>query len=426
MADNRTVLYSRVLEAMQKAKTVHYTQYFLQTVDKKPVKEAEGWFEQGVGFRVETLYAINVGNQEFIWTYVKNKKQAVQTKSKGINDALAQYIDSLYASLRKPVQRCPEEDHSIEGIPCKAYSMLREPTADSTPPDPSYSLEVFYLDSQSRLMLWELRSRFKKEEPWKTAIVKSFRYDETLGEALFQPTFPENASIVDADASFECFVDLKAALYQEEKFGIIYAVHRVERFENGGVLVVSSVRATEETQRKYPSDYSISSGDLSGYGHARLSSFGNMGGEGTRMIDLAQLFHREIDVLWQVIFPFGRRSDFLEVRPGRLRIPVSFVPESVGGFADQFKNEKGIISCPSWNVEFDAPSPDKLSTLNDIAHHVYADLTELKDVPHAYLTYSEDRNAKKHQGTGSDRRRVCRSRCERIPFLFRKGLELPN
>ncbi len=109
---------------------------------------------------------------------------------------------------------------------------------------------MVFLDGQSRLVRAEYQ--WRESNRWITKGFVSMKYDEPIDQALFKPDFGKDVKIVDADAAFDEFVSLESAVHVEERSGLIYAIHRVERFVNGGVLVVSSVRGTAETLKKYP------------------------------------------------------------------------------------------------------------------------------------------------------------------------------
>src|SRR4029077_15043997 len=79
-----------------------------------------------------------------------------------------------------------------------------------------------------------------------------WKYDVPLDRALFEPLFPADVRVVDADAAFDRYVDLEKAIHREERKGLWYAIHHAERIENGGLFLVSSVRGTESTLKKYP------------------------------------------------------------------------------------------------------------------------------------------------------------------------------
>ncbi len=144
-----------------------------------------------------------------------------------------------------------------------------------------------FLDEQSRLVKTAVQDTRRH-----LTIVTNNRYDEPVDPAIFKPDFGKDVRIVDADKAFDEFVDLHIAVYVEERSGIIYAIHHLERFENGGVFVVSSVRPTEDTQKKYGKRYlSVSTGSMVGVGPAE-NQHGFFIGLDNWHIDLAHAEHK--------------------------------------------------------------------------------------------------------------------------------------
>ena len=86
---DRNSLYAQVIEAVHKARTFHTIQYAQPKDGAKPIKTTEQWFERGVGFRTEGLGQIHLGNDEYLWTFTKDRNIAVRSKSDGIDKAMA-------------------------------------------------------------------------------------------------------------------------------------------------------------------------------------------------------------------------------------------------------------------------------------------------------------------------------------------------
>ena len=246
-------------------------------------------------------------------------------------------------------KRYPKADRSIQGRTCRAYLLTKlDRYADSSLKAGQRRILLF-VDEESRLVRAAHESRDGDE--WRTESLSDWTYDEPINEALFQPNFGDDVKIVDADEAFDAFADPATAVHCEERDGLIYAIHHVERFENGGVLVVSSVRGTAETLKEFPLKKSLFrvDGPATNYNASPQ-------GSGFFRLDLASASHQGIDVRWWVLIPRGTPPNHFEVSPGRIKLNVGVTPS--GEYAKaRHRDEKGIINHMRWDVELDLPRP---------------------------------------------------------------------
>ena len=273
-------------------------------------------------------------------------------------------------------------DQKIDGRQCRAYLLAKLERASDPDWKAGKKRMVILLDDQSRIAraVIEVRS----EARWFAWLTSDWTYDLSIDPTLFAPHFGADVRIVDADRVFDEFVDLQKALHREERSGLWYAIHRAERFQ-GGILVVSSVRGTEETLKKYPltpprrirPGLFFSDGPAVNYQASPL-------GTGYFRIDLASANHKGIDVRWWVLVPRGTPPTHFDVAPGKIKIPVGITPH--GEFAKaNFADERGVIHHLTWDVTLDLPQPKSLPTLDSIARQVYADQVALEAVPFRWL-----------------------------------------
>jgi hypothetical protein len=385
----RNSLYAQVVEAVHKSRTFHTIQYE-QLKDVAKAVKMERWFERGVGFRVEDPHSLRVGNERYVWSLNRDQNLVIRSKSSGIDQALDQFfteIDKQAHELQTDYQRYPDADEKFDGQTLQAYLLTRFERY----PDPSIKSGririLVFLDEQSRLVKTAVQ-----DTRYHLTIVTNNRYDEPVDPAIFKPNFGKDVRIIDADKAFDEFVDLHGAVYVEERSGIIYAIHHLERFENRGLFVVSSVRPTEDTQKKFGKRYlAVSTGSMAGVGPAE-NQHGVFMGLDNWHIDLAHAEHHDIDLLWWAIIPRGTRPNFFEVKPGRIKLPVGVMP--CGDFADLFKDKNGVIHPLSWNVELDVPMPKVVPTLEEIANRVYADQVSLDAVDDRTLSYGDKHEQK--------------------------------
>jgi hypothetical protein len=87
---------------------------------------------------------------------------------------------------------------------------------------------------------------------WKARVVRTWEYDVPVEQSVFEPQFAEGVRVIDIDEAFEQLTAVENAVHTEEREGLIYTIHQAKRFENGGVMLMSSVRGTAETLKKFP------------------------------------------------------------------------------------------------------------------------------------------------------------------------------
>ena len=179
----------------------------------------------------------------------------------------------------------------------------------------------------------------------------------------------------------------------------MYAIHRVERFENGGIFLVSSVRGTEETLKKYPlARWQVGPGLFAAAGPA-VNYEASPQGDGYFRIDLGRADHQGIDLRWWALVPRGTPSTRFDVAPGKVKLPVGITPH--GEFAKaNFADEHGVIHHLTWDVVLDLPQPNPLPTLDAIARQVYADQIALEAVPFTLLDMGSKDNVKQFSEPG--------------------------
>jgi len=375
---DRNSLYAQVIDAVRKARTIHTIQYAQPKDGDKPFKVTEAWFERDVGFREEGLGHIRLGNEQYLWNYSTERKTIVRSESNGIAKATAPIfaeIEQIAQQLRNEFERCPASDQTIDGQPCKAYLLTKFDRCAGTKELTSGKMRLMvFLDPQVRPVRTEYQ--WRDDGRYITKGFASTKYDEPINAALFKPDFGKDVRIVDADAAFDEFVSLKSAIHVENRSGLIYAIHGVERFENGGVLVVSSVRGTEETLKKYPlTKRCVRPGEFLVDGPARLPS-----SDGSSQLHFAWASHQGIDVSWWAVIPGTMQPPTcFEVAPGRLKLPVSVEP--TGDFAKLFCDKRGVGHNLYWDVEVKVPRPSRVHMVEETANRVYADQIALEAIP---------------------------------------------
>jgi hypothetical protein len=240
----------------------------------------------------------------------------------------------------------------------------------------------------------ELEARDGDE--WKLTSVQDWEYDVEVDRSLFRPDFGPDVRIVDVDKAFEDFLSLDRAVYKETRNGLIFAVHRIERFTGGGLALLTSVRGTEETLAKFP----LAKRRL-GPGRIFLEPPAvNWNASplepGHFRIQMASASHDGIDAQWWFVLPRDTPRTFFDVAPGRVKVTVGVIPN--GSYAKVFADSRGLVQQISWDIELEAPTPTPLPELSDIARRAYRDLRMLDAVSSRYLDLGveQDRFVARH------------------------------
>ncbi len=230
------------------------------------------------------------------------------------------------------------------------------------------------------------------DEEWTVESLHTMKYDEPIERALFEPRFGDGVAVMDLDSAFEGFVDLDKAVHREERKGLIYAIHRVERFENGGLFLISSVRGTDATLKKYPLQRDQFNRNIRVTGPAYIYHGPLKRAFGAFDVELAAMSHQGIYVIWRALIPIdpaagdifnagydpAARRNFA-LPPGQVKFPVGFNPQGEYGKAN-FLDKNGVTQVLSWDVLLDVAKPATLPTFDTIVRQVYSDVSVLDAV----------------------------------------------
>jgi hypothetical protein len=239
-------LYAQALDSIRRAHTLQMIATVHPDPGKPPQRAMGSWYERGVGFREEVGTEVHLGNQENFWTYVKDSKLAIRSNSHGVDDIVARMLDNEALQVLKDahIERYPAGDQMVDGEPCQAYLPTKLERLGDHDLKIGKKRMVILLGDRSRIT--QVRIEARSGDRWVVQFISNWKYDVPVDRALFEPHFGGDVKIVDADAVFDELVNPKNAVHREERAGLLYAIHRAERFANGGILLVSSVRGTEE------------------------------------------------------------------------------------------------------------------------------------------------------------------------------------
>jgi outer membrane lipoprotein-sorting protein len=366
-------LYAQTLKALEKARTVHAVGKDKR--DGQWEQNAEVWYERGVGVveqeNVRGQIVTRIDNGQYQWRYTGGTSSAMKTKSP---DPDAMGVVARLLNLREIQERftgSPVGAKTVDGVECKVYSQSN--------PENTWRMDI-WLDSDMRIRGWE---KFRKTAggDWEAYQTASVEYDLPIEKSRFAPDFGPGVTVIDTvvegDKHWENRYDFRDALYTQEAFGLVFAVHQVKRCEGGLVFLVSSIRPTTETIRELGSiDSTRGAGSLV-YGDFQLDSSWERLPDGTERLyqpwTLAELIHNGLQVKWSILIPKGSWPE--TVNECRLSAYIRTRSKL------QEKLEKAGAE---WNQRFrplvTLPLPETTVSLSGVISSVYAEAQQIEPV----------------------------------------------
>jgi hypothetical protein len=382
-----TSLYAQTRDAVHRARTFQMIVTVPADGGSPEQRVLAVWYERGVGFREEQPSEVAVGNREGSWRYLKEAKLAIRSSDGGMADMVDRALDNEVGQALKGAkyERYEAGDQAVDGQSCRAYLLTKVEDQVDREFKAGKRRMVLLLDDRSRVM--RIITEVRSQDRWVVRAINDWRYDVPLDPALFKPRFGDDVRVVNADEAFGRFVDLEKAVHREERKGLWYAIHHVERFENGGLFLVSSVRGTDATLKKYPlTQRRLRPGITAVDGPATTYR----GSQEYRVpgyaVELACVDHQGINVSWWVLLPVnGVAESPFDVGPGKVKVPVGITATGGAYGRANFTDAQGVLHHLTWDVDLDVPQPKSLPSLDAIARQVYADVAALDGVPFKYL-----------------------------------------
>lgn len=296
-------LYAQAIKAVEKARTVHLVGRQLR--DGKWAKEVEAIYERGVGvaeYRYrggKTVFRIDDGKH--CWRRAGDGP-VVQSRSAGLT--LTGIIKKLFRTTVEKIEsqedviRDRTGDKAIDGVRCRLYVRRR--------PDGSTRKRI-WIDNAGRLRRYELQR--SGDGGWETCSEVTVRYDVPIDSSRFQPPIPADVTVLDAVKAIEKRFSLSDAAFFTEVMGLAFAVHDIQRCDNGMIYVACSLRPTAATVEKLGAIRSETTGVLDTvYGDFQLdSSWKRVDGKerSYQVVRLGRAYHDGLQVQWVLLRPRG-------------------------------------------------------------------------------------------------------------------------
>jgi len=361
LANGSSHAYAQAIQAIKQARTVH-AQYF-NVIDGETVKVGEIWYDANRGIREwnkakDGTISERLDDGEFQWTYNSATGTAVKTKSRYPVGAVASILkpNEMFDELIK-TKRLPQEDIDIRGVACEAH----------------VTEQRVFNETQLRWVLWidnQHRGHRSEEQrlvagQWVADQRCEATYDRPLPDDRLKPQFGPSVEIVDLvdHGSF----NVEESLLQGTVLGLVLAVHDVERLDNGSVLLMWSIRPTQDTLQQFGT-ITPQPGARNVYGDAVIESdWWKRVPQGVRWVKpmgIAKWTLDGIQTKWTILMPRG-----VWARPIQA-IDLQFSVHSRGKLQEALRKDG-----QQWYVQYfrlgELSLPEKAVPMNKVCRQVY-------------------------------------------------------
>ena len=372
-------LYASMKDALEKVDSFRVVTSVVNA-DGELNPAAQTWFQRNRGFAVDQPDVIRIDSGESFWEYRKGGTTAIRRRSQDTDLLLDQAI-GFKEELEQDCKRFEAGDKTIDGLDLKCYQVTfhsaRKPT-DQTLLDFSKRRTYVYVDN--RALLYRIESLENHDGVWRLMRVRRWEYNVDIDPQVFVPDFGDHVAIIDADKVFEDLTNAARSIWTEERDGLIYTIHEAQLFQSGGVLVMSSVRGTEETLKKYPLRRRMIQPGLYITDVPAMNYQASPLGSGYFRLSLARARQNGVDVEWWMMVPRGRKPNWFKNDNNQVELRLGITPWGEYG-KTQHADDRGVIRHITWTQALDLPEPQALPALADVAKQVYQTMSLLAPQP---------------------------------------------
>jgi hypothetical protein len=378
-------LYADVLAAIRNANTFHLTLKVQTEKETKSVSEA--WYKRDVGYRTRFIDNVWISDGKFAYTHSAGQPSAIRWAENIRMDDNNPFIRGmLLPNFRLPTQRATEADRAIHGQQCLAYIYQPGPKDQPLYPDPSMTGRLFlWFDGERRIHRSE--RQIKKDATWQTDLVCDIEYDAPVESSLFDPktAFGPDVKIVDADRVFDERYGLKNVVFKQDFAGLRYAVHEFKACADGTILVVSSIRRDDQTEKEFPPQYrSIRPGLM-------IAEAADQEFVYHSQIELASAVHGAVLVQWWLLrpVPVDGPDGPIKPKPGKVMYRATFRYSDnhlYEKYQPKYKPGERIYEPFGLMVVLDEPNRKNPLQRAELAAHIYRDVAALRRFACAPLT----------------------------------------
>lgn len=368
----RTV-YADVIAALRDASTFHLA-LTIQT-EQGPITANEAWYKRDEGYSMRFGHDLWINDGKYAYAYSVGQPSAVRWMEDIRMDDNNPFIRQMQLpDCGLPTKRAAEADQVIRGEPCLAYEYEPEPKDHPLTPNPNQVARMLlWIDASHRIKRTE--RQIKQGETWKTDLVWDVEYDVPVESSRFDPkaAFGSDVKIVDAEKAFDERYGLANAIYKQDVDGLQYAVHEFKACADGTILVVSSVRRDEQTEKEFPPEYrSIRPGMM-------IAPVGRQQFNYNCQIELASAVHGPVLVQWWLLAPLPVDGPHGRITPeqGKVMFRASFVYDDVRLY-DKYQPGVKVKRAVELLTVLDAPNRESPLQRPELAAHIYRDVASLQ------------------------------------------------
>ncbi len=375
LGDGQESLYAKAMKAFEQARTIHIV--LNEQRGQNWHKDWEVWYDRQNGVReeerFENLTQIRIDNSLYEWRYKEGEKIAAKVRSyrKPINE----FTGDLYSWLRFNPQRDPAGDKVINGTACEKYVMTTSSAGTEN--------AGVWVDKNNLVMEIELVEQRNGQEIRSLA---SIEYDVAIDESIFSPDFGPDVEIVEPLQLIEKEFSLDTAIYKHESLGFVFAVHKLEKLDNGTKFLVCSNRLSSQTRQEvdtaHPWTY---------YGGFNLQGFTIVNkhyvdASNTPLL-LARMKHDGIQIDWYVLVPDSDKAKSCDVE----------VTIETANQLEIYNKSKGLPASEKFILDNDVEvNPNSSLTLKEAVSEVFSLGENFEPIVHSFLlTKLETKDGKK-------------------------------
>ena len=330
------------------------------------------WFVRGVGYtqRASTGRQIQVDNGKYNWALDKDVTDVVY-RTQSLN--YDQMVQLEFDFADEDYERMEQADITVDGEKLACYANPKvAPFAEG--PQRYY----IYLDSKKRIH--STKTWVQLDKVWHWVEEQTVSYNIQVDRSKFEPDFDSSIEIIDLDQQLDGLIGLENCHYQSKASGgfysgSIYATHRIQLIENGGIAMLVSIRRSEKAleSSKGMMDASIYRDFAWNDSAPRHDGFFS--------IKMAGLNHNDVSAMWYLLVPRpfdrsatdGRRA-WVEDSNGKITIEDSLI------FRDRSSIQFSDGSRPE-PIKYSLSAAEKKPiSVEAAAHQVYRDLESMKGV----------------------------------------------
>jgi hypothetical protein len=273
-------------------------------------------------------------------------------------------------------------------VSCLAYKY--QPGAKDQPLTPDRN-------QTARLLLWvdgshrahRAERQIKRGEAWKADLVSDIDYDVPVEPSRFDPkvAFGPNVKIVDAEKAFDEQFGLANAAYRQDVGGLVYAVHQFKACADAMILVVSSIRRDEQTEKEFPPEYrSIRPGMM-------IAEAGRQQFAYDHQIELASAVHGPVLVQWWLLAPvpvYGPHG-IITPEPGKVMFRATLIYHD-GRLWEKYRGGVNANKPVEVLAVLDAPSQSNPLHRPELASQIYRETAALQRAALVTLVFGIENN----------------------------------